>query len=81
MKRMLCYNKATVREGPAPRDLKEDKMDILTALLQLFGGNCAGGACAVQTAQAASAAGTATSALGGLSGLWALLCKLFGLGC
>jgi len=56
-------------------------MDILTALLQLFGGNCAGGACAVQTAQAASAAGTATSALGGLSGLWALLCKLFGLGC
>ena len=66
---------------PRPDTSKEDKMDILTTLLQLFGGNCAGGACAVPAAQAATEAAAATGALGGLPGLWGLLCKLFGLGC
>ena len=57
-------------------------MDILTTLLQLFGGNCAGGTCAAQAAQAAApVAEAATTALGGLSGLITLLCKLFGIGC
>lgn len=84
----LCYNEATVREGPAPtpslRDgvtEKEDEMDILTSLMQLFG-NCAGSTCAGQAAQAAApAAEAATTAMGGLSGLITLLCRLFGIGC
>jgi len=56
-------------------------MNIFASLLQMLGGNCAGGTCAVQTAQAASAATTAAGAAGGLSGLASLLCRLFGLGC
>jgi len=51
-------------------------MNILNTLMQLFGGDCAGGACAVP-----AAATEATNALGGISGLWGLLCQLFGLGC
>ena len=74
------------RRGAVPRRReKEDKMDILTSLLQLFGNTagstCAGGTCAAQTAQAASAATTAASAMGGFSGLLSLLCRLLGLGC
>lgn len=56
-------------------------MNILTTLMQLFGGTCADGTCAAPATQAATEAVTATGALGGLSGLWGLLCKLFGLGC
>jgi len=55
-------------------------MDILTTLMQLFGG-CAGGTCAGQAAQAAAPAAEAASALGGFSGLMGLLCKIFGIGC
>ena len=79
---MLCYNKATAREGPAPNAIpvmtyeKEDEMDILTTLMQLFGGCGAG-----QAAQAVTPAAEAASALGGVSGLMGLLCKLFGIGC
>ena len=64
---------------------REDKMDILNTLMQLFGagagGSCAGGSCATQVTEAANAAATATSAMGGFSGLVSLLCRLFGLGC
>ena len=69
------------RCGTIPyRQVKEDKMDILTSLMQLFGG-CAGGTCAGQAAQAAAPATEAASALGGFSGLMGLLCRLFGIGC
>ena len=53
-------------------------MDILTTLMQLFGG-CAGGTC--QAAQAAAPVTEAANALGGFSGLMGLLCKMFGIGC
>ena len=58
---------------------KEDKMGILTSLMQLFGG-CAGNTCG-QAAQAAAPVTEAASALGGFSGLLGMLCKLFGIGC
>jgi len=55
-------------------------MDILTTLLQLFGG-CAGGACPGGAAQAAAPVIEAAGATGGISGIISLLCRLFGLGC
>jgi len=77
----LCYNKTTVRESPRAPTRKEDKMDILNSLLQLLGGNCAGGSCAVPATQAATEAVAVTTAMGGFSGLLALLCRLLGIGC
>jgi hypothetical protein len=59
---------------------KEDNMDILTSLMQLFGG-CAGGVCAGQAAQAAAPVTEAAGSLGGFAGLMGLLCQLFGIGC
>ena len=59
-------------------------MDILTTLMQLFGG-CAGTTCPADAAQAAApaaeAAANAANAMGGMTGIISLLCRLLGIGC